>query len=53
MDLMNYYKLNFSLQQFQQWPIPMVENMTPYDRDIYVQLLSQHIEEEKAKQNQS
>lgn len=32
----------------------MVENMLPYDREIYVLMLSEHIEEEKSKQqNQS
>lgn len=50
MNLENYYRLNFSLQQIHKWPITMLENMTPIDRDIYVQLLSQHIEEEKSKQ---
>lgn len=50
MNLENYYRMNFSLQQFHHWQIPMVENMLPYDRDIYVHMLSEHIEEEKTKQ---
>lgn len=49
MSLENYYRLNFSLQQYHHWPMPMVENMTPYDREIYVYMLSEHIEEEKRK----
>lgn len=28
----------------------MVENMLPYDREYYVYMLSEHIEEEKRKQ---
>lgn len=50
MTLENYYKMNFALQQYHKWPIPMVENMTPVDREIYVHLLSEHIEEENNKQ---
>lgn len=50
MTLESYYKMNFSLQQYHKWPIPMVENMTPFDREIYVFMLSEHIEEEKSKQ---
>ena len=54
-DLENYYRLLFSLQQFHHWPMTMVENWTPNDREIWVYMLSEHIEEEKTKQknNQS
>lgn len=48
--LEDYYRLLFSLQQFHSWPMYMVENWTPYEREIWVHLLSEHIEEEKAKQ---
>jgi hypothetical protein len=49
-NLENYYRLNFSLQQIHKWPINMIENMTPFDREIYTQLLVQHIEDAKNKQ---
>ena len=49
-DLENYYRLLFSLQQFQHWPMTMVEEWTPVDREIWVHMLAEHIEEEKAKQ---
>lgn len=50
MTLENYYKMNFALQQYHKWQIPMIEDMTPFDREIYVHLLAEHIEEEKNKQ---
>lgn len=53
MSLENYYKMNFALQQYHKWDISMIENWTPFDREIYVFLLSEHIEEEKSKQNNS
>lgn len=51
MTLENYYRINFSLQQFHKWPMTMVEEWTPMDRELYVFMLSEHIEEEKRKQN--
>lgn len=50
MDLENYYRLNFALFQYHKWSLSEVENMMPWERDIYVELLKQHLEEEKAKQ---
>ena len=52
-DLENYYKMLFSLQQFHNWPMFMVEQWTPFDREIWVHMLSEHIEEEKSKQKQN
>lgn len=49
MSLESYFKLIFALQQFHKWQISDVENMMPFERDIYVMLLNQHIEEEKNK----
>jgi hypothetical protein len=50
MSLANYYKLNFSLFQFHKWSLSEVENMLPWERDIYVEMLKQHLEEEKEKE---
>jgi hypothetical protein len=52
MDLENYYKLNFALIQYHKYSLTEIENMIPWERDIYVALLQQHLEEEKAKQAQ-
>jgi hypothetical protein len=50
MDLESYYRLNFSLIQYHKWSLTEIENMIPWERDVYVELLKQHIEEEKLKQ---
>ena len=50
MDLENYYKLNFSLMQYHKYSLTEIENLIPWERDIYVTLLQQHLEEEKLKQ---
>jgi hypothetical protein len=39
----------FSICQFHKWSISEVENMIPWELDIYVTLLNQHIEEEEMK----
>jgi len=52
MDLEAYFRINFALMQFHKYSLTEVENMMPWERDIYVGLLQQHIEEEKLKQQQ-
>jgi hypothetical protein len=47
--LMNYYKTNFSLMQHHKYALDDIENMLPFERDVYVALLLQHLEEEKEK----
>ena len=54
-DLASYYKLNFALIQHHKYSLTELENMMPWEREIYVSLLQQHVEEEnlKAQQQQS
>jgi hypothetical protein len=52
MDLESYYRLNFSLVQFHKYSLTEIENLIPWERDIYVELLKNHLEEEKLKQQQ-
>jgi len=49
-----YYRTNFSLIQYHKYSLTELENMMPWEREVYVTMLSQHIEEEnlKAQQNQ-
>ncbi len=53
MELESYYKLNFALMQFHKYSLMDIENLIPWERDVYVTLLQQHIEEEKLKQQQN
>jgi len=50
MNLMSFYKLNFALMQYHKYSLTEIENMIPWERDVYVSLLQQHLEEEKLKQ---
>ena len=52
MDLMSYYKLNFALMQYHKYSLTEIENMMPWERDVYVTLLKQHLEEEELKHKQ-
>ena len=52
MDLESYFRLNFSLMQYHKYSLTEIENMIPWERDVYVELLKQHIEEEEYKQQQ-
>ena len=52
MNLEAYMKLTFSLIQYHKYSLTEIENMIPWERDIYVVLLQQHLEEEELKQKQ-
>lgn len=48
-NLQNYYRTNFALMQHHKYSLTELESMMPWERDIYVSLLIQHIEEENEK----
>ena len=51
-DLASYYKLNFALMQLHKYSLTELENMMPWEREIYVSLLQQYVEEENLKAQQ-
>ena len=51
-DLESYYKLNFALMQHHKHSLTELENMMPWEREIYVSLLQQYVEEENLKAQQ-
>ena len=52
-DLELYFKLNFALIQHHKYSLTEIENMMPWERDIYVGLLNQWVEEENLKAKQA
>mgnify|MGYP003138930119 FL=1 len=48
-DLESYYKVNFSLMQHHKYSLTEIENMMPWERDIYLALLNQYVEEENSR----
>ena len=52
-NLESYFKVNFALVQHHKYSLTEVENMIPWEREVYITLLKQHIEEEKLKQQQN
>jgi hypothetical protein len=51
-DLASYYKTNFALMQHHKYSLTELEDMLPWEREIYITLLQNYIEEENLK-NQS
>ena len=52
MDLENYFRLNFAMMQYHKYSLTEIENMMPWERDVYVGLLQAHLEEERLKEQQ-
>lgn len=45
-SLENFYKTNFAMMQHHHYSLTELENMLPWERQIYVALLTHHVEEE-------
>jgi hypothetical protein len=50
-SIINYYQTNFQLMQHHKYSLTELENMIPWEREIYTKLLINHLEEEKLRQD--
>jgi len=49
MSLKIYFILNFQLIQYHKWSLSEIENLIPWEREIYSLQLKQHLSDEKAR----
>lgn len=49
-SLRNHYKTNFNLMQFHKYSLTELENMIPWERFLYIDLLKEHIKKEQERQ---
>ena len=49
-DLESYFRINFALMQHHGYSLTELENMIPWEKEIYLTYLHQYIEEENLKQ---
>ena len=52
-DLESYFRINFALMQHHKYSLTELENMIPWEREVYLTFLKQYIEEENLKQQQA
>ena len=48
-NLANYYKTNFNLMQHHKYSLHELEDMIPFEREVYIAILAQHIDEQNQK----
>ena len=46
-ELLNYYTTNFTLMKNHQFSLSEIEDMMPFEREIYLNLLNDHIKSEQ------
>lgn len=51
-NLLNYYKTNFAMVQHHKYSLTELEEMMPFERDIYITLLAEYIKEENQRQRE-
>ena len=49
MNLESYFRLNFALMQYHKYSLTEIENMMPWEREVYVSLLVDYIKTENEK----
>ncbi len=51
MSLKTYFDLNFALCHLYKWSLEAIENMMPWEREVWTTYLQNHLEqEEKSKE---
>ena len=48
--LENYYRTNFQMMQHFNYSLTELDNMMPWEREVYLTLLNEHIEEQQRAQ---
>lgn len=48
-NLMNYFQTNFNMMHYHKYSISDLENMVPWERIVYIDLLKKVIKEENEK----
>lgn len=48
-NLMNHFQTNFAMMQHHKYSLSELNGMMPWEREIYVSLLIEHIKEENEK----
>ena len=51
-DLFAYYQTNFLLMHKFNFRLSEIEDMLPYERDVYIGLLENYLEEKKKREDQ-
>lgn len=46
-NILNYYKVNFALMQHHKYSLAELENMIPWERYVYIDLLTEHIRKQE------
>ncbi len=52
-SLDNYYETNFVLMQHHSWNLNEIESMIPWEREVYIKLLSNYIEKKNLEAQQA
>jgi hypothetical protein len=50
---MNYYQVNFGMMQHHKYSLNELDEMFPWEREIYVGMLLNYLEEERRKREEA
>jgi len=51
MSLGNYYDLNHSLMRYHNWSLSDIDNLIPWEREVYVKMITDAVKKENEELN--
>lgn len=49
-NLETFFHVNYSLMQYHKWSMEYIDNMIPWEKDIFVNMLLQDLEQKRLEQ---
>ena len=50
---MNYYSTNFAMMQHHNYSLSEIDNLMPWEKEVYVEMLKEFLKEENRKQEEA
>ena len=52
-NLLSYYEANFHMMQHHKYSLSEIDNLIPWEKEVYMDMLIEHLKEEKERQEKA
>ena len=52
-NLLSYYDANFQMMQHHKYSLSEIDNLIPWEKEVYMNMLIEHLKEEKQRQDEA
>ena len=50
--MLSYFEANFQMMQHHKYSLSEIDNLIPWEKEVYIDMLIEHLKEEKQRQEQ-